>query len=86
MRSSLSNCASCGAPIHWLRTEADRRMPVDAFPTNAGNVVIAGHGRAQVLTGLFLDAARSDDHERVYMPHHATCPTVQAHRQKGIRT
>ncbi len=79
MTSSLSKCISCRARIYWLSTIGGKKMPVDAQPTNAGTVILTDKG-AQVLTGMFLDAARNDDDERLYMPHFATCPSAARHR------
>lgn len=38
--ADLADCRSCGAPVIWTVTSKGKRMPVDAEPNPAGNVVL----------------------------------------------
>lgn len=78
------NCRSCGAPVLWVRTERGKLMPLDVFPSDAGNVSIdTPDQRATVLTGLFLENARRG-HATLYKSHFASCPKADEHRQPGF--
>jgi hypothetical protein len=67
---SVAKCKACGAEIMWLRTNADKAMPVDVEPDEGGNLVIEGFSVRVV--DLFTPA----EAER-YMPHWATCPNAK---------
>jgi hypothetical protein len=66
-------CSDCQAPILWLLTANDKRMPVDAKPDpQQGNVLRQGD-RAGVLGKNQAAAARAAGTE--LRTHHAvTCP------------
>jgi hypothetical protein len=75
-------CRSCTARIVWATTKHDRLMPVDAAPTEKGNVELApgslGRGVvATVLTGPSLLGGP------LYTSHFATCPDGPAWRKCG---
>jgi hypothetical protein len=70
----MSRCRSCNAEIIWARTESGKAMPLDAEPTEDGNVKIVG-GFA-VVGGLQL----LDPGPR-YTSHFATCPNAAQHRR-----
>ncbi len=69
-----SACRSCRAPIRWARTVTGRAIPLNAEPDADGNVELVD-GVASLW--LWRDGAVR------YMPHHATCPTVDQHRRPG---
>lgn len=69
----LAQCRSCNALIIWGRTRNDVSMPVDAEPTDDGNVLIHPDGTVDVLGPLEL-LCHDRDAEPLRMPHHATCP------------
>lgn len=69
--SVVSVCRSCGAPIVWatVRTSG-RRIPLDAEPSSAGNVLLHSDGTCQVLIrGLQIAVAGATWHTS----HLATC-------------
>ena len=71
-------CRSCKASVRWVNTHTGRRMPLDAWPNAEGNVVVQdgllpGEFVGHVLAGADLADARARG-ERLWMPHHATCP------------
>jgi hypothetical protein len=41
----MSTCNSCGAAIKWAITTNDKFMPVDAEPSEGGNVELIEEGR-----------------------------------------
>ena len=79
---AVEPCDFCDAPIRWLITRRDVRMPVDADPhPQLGNVVIAG-GRAGVLDRARAAAARARG-VPLWLHHAASCP--HARRWSGDR-
>lgn len=89
----MANCRSCGAPIWWARSRADRRLPIDQDPTPGGNLVVAT-AEGDVLDGAELDEARAGGQSYVvvvaegmapgvprWVTHFATCPNAKAHRR-----
>ena len=70
-------CSDCQAPIIWLLTVKDNRMPIDAEPnTDIGNVLRQGD-RAGVLAKTQAAAARKSG-AKLHTHHRLTCP--HAHR------
>ncbi|MEV3995781.1 hypothetical protein AB0K62_08825 [Streptomyces halstedii] len=79
-RAHLTTCRRCGARICWALTTANgRRQPVDAEPTEAGNLAVM-QGPDGVLYVRSVTAARPDIRpgEWQAMPHHATCPSPRS--------
>lgn len=69
-----ARCSMCSAPMRWVLTEGNRRMPLDAEPNPAGNVLLIerdGKVRARVLGGPDLPVR---DDLTAWMPHFNTCP------------
>ena len=64
----ISKCSSCEASIIWVKSEANRDMPLDAEPTR-GLVIRKDDGMLPV-------AVMTD----VYRSHFATCPNAAQHR------
>lgn len=80
-----TTCTACGAPIRWVITIGDRRMPLDPEPHEDGNVVPVvvdgGLVRARVLTGAELPAQ-----EPAFRAHFVTCPQAAEFRRRRIAT
>ena len=74
----VSVCRSCGAPIRWVETDRDRRMPLDPEAHLEGNLVVVVEGGrtiARMFQPLFdVDAER-------YRSHFVTCPNADQHRK-----
>ncbi|MDX2624679.1 hypothetical protein PV356_35255 [Streptomyces sp. WI03-5b] len=84
-RHHLTRCRRCGAPICWALTSANgRRQPIDAEPTEAGNLAVmqAADG---VLYVRAVTAARPEIRpgEWQAMPHHATCTSPPPRRSSS---
>lgn len=76
-------CNYCGETILWLRTRTDAYMPVDAQPSENGNVLRQGD-RAGVLGKNQAAAARASGAElRVH--HAVSCPHAPKWQGKGGR-
>lgn len=86
-------CGSCGALVEWTFTEKGNRMPVDAEPTEAGNITIRMHrgpgepGTAHYLSRdekaeLQRQAVYRGDVARFFVSHFATCPDADFHRKR----
>jgi len=79
----MSVCRSCHAPVLWVVTQAGKRMPLDAAPTDAGNVIRYGDA-ARVLTADEVAARRSPRHVDpgpLYVSHFTSCPNAAQHRK-----
>lgn len=62
----------------WCITKGGNRQPVDATPSDAGNLVLEHRG-----TVVFARVADLFDKPGArYMPHHATCPQADEWRNK----
>ncbi|MFS0698308.1 hypothetical protein [Streptomyces nitrosporeus] len=81
-RAHVTACRRCGAPICWtLTTARGRRQPVDAEPTETGNLAVT-----QGADGLLYVRSLTKVHpeprpsEWRAMPHHATCSSPPPRR------
>lgn len=62
----------CGAAIRWvIWPETRKRMPVDAQPSLAGDIVVDHDGNARKLARDEAAAGRA-----TYVSHFATCPVA----------
>ena len=72
----MSSCSSCGAPIVWAVTPSGHRMPLDADPVPAGNLVFDGE--------LARHAELDDDPAGArWVSHFATCPESDQWRRRS---
>lgn len=71
----MANCKSCGAEILWCETMAGKRMPVDAAPTDVGNLVV--HGTKVYPVTVDDRVALKPTHTS----HFATCKDADRHRK-----
>lgn len=75
----MAECSSCGRAVRWGVTTTGARMPLDVAPAPLGNVWIRGDGKLRVLSEPERARARTAGYV-LYVPHHATCPSVAQHR------
>jgi hypothetical protein len=71
-------CRSCQKPLRWIVTNRGRRMPVDFYPHEDGNIVVHPDGRADVYQGT---PSTIPDGTTLHFSHFATCPNADAHRR-----
>lgn len=71
----MSSCRTCGADIIWVETPSGRSMPLDAQPTEIGNIEINGDSIR------FVKRDRNATTPR-YVSHFSTCPDAAKHRKK----
>jgi hypothetical protein len=83
----MAECGSCKADIVWADTPRGSKQPFDREPNPEGNRVLLGRGPNLPPLALpvdLIDAGPSMLGPAVdecrYMPHHATCPSVEEHR------
>lgn len=71
----MARCRSCEAEIIWASTVTGKAMPIDAAPSESGNLV---YGNGAVSTA-------SDEDRRLHRPrytsHFATCPDAPRFRK-----
>ena len=88
----MSTCRSCGAALTWVQTEAGKAMPLDAVPHPDGNVEMTGRWERSKM-GATVPVVRvvvpqaslfGDEAPTRYLPHFATCPQADEHRQRGV--
>lgn len=72
----MSLCASCQAPIFWVRTPKGKSMPLDFTPDPDGNVVIRDRLAHVLKAGELLVQG-----ERRFTSHFATCANAAQHRK-----
>jgi hypothetical protein len=75
-----TNCRSCGADILWVWSIRHKKMPVDAEPSERGNLILTDAPGG----GSMAVRARDGDRE-LYTSHFATCPNAKAHRKPRVR-
>lgn len=68
-----STCRSCGAPVMWATTESGKRIPLNVWPADNGNLVINHDGLAVAPSKGPRRAAR-------YTTHFTNCPNAGRHR------
>ncbi|MHB8867457.1 MAG: hypothetical protein ACYC6T_08120 [Thermoleophilia bacterium] len=83
----MATCKSCGVEILWVVTKSGKRMPLDAEPHPAGNIVIDDvlpphTPTAHVLDGHALGLAWAAK-VPVRFSHFATCPEAAQHRRRS---
>lgn len=74
----MARCASCNAAVVWVVTEAGKRMPVDAVPSDKGNLILRD--------GKALHESKVPEAERPaerYTSHFATCPQGEKWRRRS---
>ena len=78
-----SACQSCEAPMVWVLTRNNKRMPVDAEPRSTGSFELR-QGVGQVFADFVPAKARGG--RDLYGPHFETCPHAAQHRRKRSGT
>jgi hypothetical protein len=72
----IKNCGSCGAPIFWAATTNNKLMPVDAEPSDDGNIQIVARDRGG--TPYVVVHSQPPMHaETLYFSHFVTCPDAE---------
>lgn len=76
-------CRSCKAPVRWAITATGRLMPLNLEPDDNGEWAIAKADRAGTPRVIYVPPARREDYAgSLYVPHWATCPYAEQHREK----
>lgn len=71
-------CRSCGADIRWAELEvSSKRIPLDPFPAENGNILLNSNGKAEVLHKHDMESATPP----LYVSHFLTCPNAGEHRR-----
>lgn len=85
-----THCRSCGAEIVWTITGTGKRMPIDAYPADDGNLfVFVRPGMTPESESVASDSPRAREHAALgdaprFRSHFATCPDAVAHRRKDM--
>jgi hypothetical protein len=74
----MSACRSCGASITWALTVNGKRMPVDAEPSENGNVELITDGR-YVLAVVHSQPPMIS--KPLHVSHFVSCPDADEHRR-----
>jgi hypothetical protein len=82
-------CKSCGAEIIWVKTEAGKAIPLDAEPTEGGNIIVQVLGPDREIAHVETAVEKVERHNcpipagRVaFVSHFATCPQANAWRKR----
>lgn len=77
----MARCSSCDAPIFWVTYPSGKKAPLNVRPSDDGVVVLDKEiDTAHVTTKVEREAL--DRTVALYVPHHATCPSVARHRSR----
>jgi hypothetical protein len=76
---TLKRCASCPAEVIWAVTRNGRPMPVDAEPSEAGNVRLVAREGASPRAEIVQHVDRREG-EALRTSHFVTCPNAVKHR------
>jgi hypothetical protein len=68
-----NTCTACGAPVIWARTTRGKNIPVDAEPSDRGNVFLA-KDKTGKPEALFMPRNAGAIGERLHTCHLDTCP------------
>lgn len=79
-------CGSCGARVFWVVKRDGGRMPLDPQATTAGNVWLDTSSDRAVVLNAAQRARAVEKGERLFMAHHATCPSRERHRVSRAQT
>jgi hypothetical protein len=74
-----ARCNSCQAEIFFAKTQAGKRIPIDAVPRPDGNLVVR-RVQAGVVAVPLSKAGELGPGEVKHVSHFATCPNAPAHR------
>lgn len=66
-------CRFCRRPLIWADTDQGRRMPVDAHPVPAGNVMLREQGEGKAPLALVVPFGAFAEGEPEYRSHLDTC-------------
>lgn len=82
-----SRCRSCNAEILWAETANGKKMPLDAEPVDASEL-LAGlqvllKGRGDHGEDLVTSAVATGLPVPLYRSHFATCPDAAQHRRSA---
>ena len=80
MAAELSICRSCGAKIYWVRTVNNAKMPINAEPSETGNIYFVETIAHYTRAGVVLPPGT-----RRWVSHHATCPQAAQHRRRKAK-
>lgn len=84
----MSTCQSCGAAIFFAVTPSGSRMPIDANPTDDGNVLVMqsrSNPDDKKAVVLARDAEKPRD-RRLFTSHFSTCPKAAEHRRRKAKS
>ena len=69
----MSKCRNCNAEIMWRKNEKSRQLaPIDAVPSDQGNVQLIGDDEYRVLNSTEAWAARTEG-SPLHINHFQTC-------------
>lgn len=77
MGQNIDKCRSCNAPIRWVRMPSGKANPLDAQPSEKGNVRIEENEIGKIVPKDEMIAG-----EPLYLSHFATCPNAAKYRRK----
>ncbi|WP_326646079.1 J domain-containing protein [Streptosporangium sp. NBC_01755] len=72
-RADLKPCRRCHQPVRWTRTQAGKPFGVNPDPDPAGNTAVMRDAAGTLRSRRVSAASRIQPHERLMMPHVATC-------------
>lgn len=83
-------CTSCGARVIWTKTRNGKAMPVNAQPSERGNLALTEWDRPEVgdtvILAEHLNPRQADGMRAAgrftYVSHFSDCPNASEHRKR----
>ncbi len=81
-KPGIAHCRSCDAPIIWVVTEKDKKMPIDAEPSPEGTFIkFRLDANGDKIVHFVKESERAATTKPLYASHFATCPDAAEHRK-----
>ena len=76
-------CRSCRAKIVWAETLKGKRIPLDAKPSEQGNIMLHERGTHRPPLALIVSKEQREGTQlRLFTSHFVTCPHADKWRHK----
>ncbi len=81
MNRRLSVCRSCPAEVVWTITAGGKRMPVDANPSDRGDLELVDEVSG-VVRSTYVPEEEREGRDDLHLSHFATCPQAGQWRER----
>jgi hypothetical protein len=82
-RYRIDDCRSCRAPVIWAQTVNGKAQPVDAQPSDGGNIRLQPGLPGKPPRAIVVTPKLAFGQTALRKPHHMTCPDGPRWKKKG---